>query len=245
MNSQAVVLGSLGLALALGGGATPRRASRPGTDLEAASRVRAGSSCLRRPEPARVAAAALGVAVVLLVGGVAGVVAGILTSVGADRALGTLEPIAVRRRRERRATELPLVLDLLSICLQSGMPLVAAQETVAEALPGQFGDDLRVVAGLQRLGSSPAAAWTDFGEDPDLAPVARAVSRSAESGSRLAAAFERLAADRRSELATAGLARARHAGVVAMAPLGLCFLPAFVSLGIVPIVLSLAEAVLP
>jgi hypothetical protein len=30
-----------------------------------------------------------------------------------------------------------------------------------------------------------------------------------------------------------------------MAPLGLCFLPAFVCLGIVPVVLSLATEVLP
>jgi hypothetical protein len=30
-----------------------------------------------------------------------------------------------------------------------------------------------------------------------------------------------------------------------MAPLGLCFLPAFVLLGVVPIVLSLAKEVLP
>ena len=33
--------------------------------------------------------------------------------------------------------------------------------------------------------------------------------------------------------------------MIAMAPLGLCFLPAFVCLGIVPIVLSLAAEVLP
>jgi pilus assembly protein TadC len=131
------------------------------------------------------------------------------------------------------------------VCLRAGMPLVAALETVAEALPGPFSADLRVVAGLQRLGAAPAAAWADLALDADLAPVARAVARSAESGSRLAAAFERLAADRRAALASAGLARARTAGVVAMAPLGLCFLPAFVCLGIAPIVLSLFGEVLP
>src|SRR6185295_14356560 len=58
-------------------------------------------------------------------------------------------------------------------------------------------------------------------------------------------AVDCLAADRRSALTSAGLARARSAGVVAMAPLGLCFLPAFVCLGIVPIVLSLFGDVLP
>lgn len=197
-----------------------------------------------RPTPAWLAAAALGLAVALVAGGGVGVAAGVLAAFGAGRMLRTLEPGGVRRRRESRQAELPLVLDLLAVCLRAGTPLVAALETVAE-LPGPFSADLRVVSGLQRLGSGPAAAWAELASDPDLAPVARAVSRSAESGSRLAAAFERLATDRRTALAAAGQARARRAGVIAMAPLGLCFLPAFVSLGIVPIVLSLATTVLP
>jgi pilus assembly protein TadC len=193
----------------------------------------------------RLAAAGLGVSAALVIGGVIGVVTGVLAALGALRALRSLEPAAVRRIRERRAAELPLVLDLLAVSLQAGMPLVAALEIVADALPGPFSEDLALVAGLQRLGSTPAAAWAHLAADPDLQPVVRAVTRSAESGSRLAAAFERIATDRRSALAAAGEARARRAGVVAMAPLGLCFLPAFVTLGIVPVVLSLAAEVLP
>ena len=207
----------------------------------------------RRPELPRLggrlttqaAAAGLGLAVALVVGGMPGAAAGLGVAVAADRLISRLEPAGVRRRKQDRAAELPLTLDLLSVCLRAGMPLVAALETVAEALPGPFSADLRVVAGLQRLGAAPVAAWADLALDADLAPVARAVARSAESGSRLAAAFERLAADRRGALASAGLARARTAGVVAMAPLGLCFLPAFVCLGIAPIVLSLFGEVLP
>jgi hypothetical protein len=36
----------------------------------------------------------------------------------------------------------------------------------------------------------------------------------------------------------------RRAGVWVLAPLGLCFLPAFVCLGVVPLVLGIAEGVL-
>ena len=191
------------------------------------------------------AAAGLGIAVTFVIGGVLGVSLGVAVAVATVRLIPRLEPAAARRRRQRRAAELPLTLDLLGVCLRAGMPLVAALETVADALAGPFSDDLRIVAGLQRLGAAPATAWAELASDPDLAPVCRAVARSAESGSRLAAAFDRLAADRRSALASAGLARARSAGVVAIAPLGLCFLPAFVCLGIVPIVLSLFGDVLP
>ena len=239
MTTPAFVLGCLGLALAVTGrGPQRRRLGRP-TDGEARGRM------LWRPETLRVAAAGLGLAVILVVGGPVGVVAGTLAFLGTERAVRSLEPAEVRRRRELRAAELPLVLDLLAVCLRAGTPLVTAVETVAAALPGPFSADLTLVAGLQRLGCDAAAAWADLADDPDLGPVTRAVRRSAESGARLAAAFERLAADRRSALAVAGEARARRAGVTAMAPLGLCFLPAFVSLGIVPIVLSLAEEVMP
>ena len=193
----------------------------------------------------RAAAVGLGIAVAVTLGGGVGVGVGVVAALVCERIVGRLEPADVRRRKEARAAELPLVLDLVGVCLRAGMPLVAALETVAAALPGPFSEDLRVVAGLQRLGAAPAAAWEHLVDDADLAPVARAVSRSAESGSRLAAAFDRLATDRRSALAAAGTARAQSAGVVAMAPLGLCFLPAFVCLGIVPVVLSLAAEVLP
>jgi pilus assembly protein TadC len=213
-------------------------------------RRRAGRSrpTVGRPRPGfgpRSAAGALGLAAAMTVGGIIGLVAGGVIAVVTDRLVRRLEPAGVRRRRAARAGQLPLMLDLLSVCLQAGMPLVAALEAVADALPGAFADDLRIVAGLQRLGAAPPAAWAGLAADPDLAAVGRAVSRSAESGSRLAAAFDRLAADRRSALGTAGLARARRAGVLAMAPLGLCFLPAFVCLGVVPIILSLAKEVLP
>lgn len=249
MSSHAFVLGSLGLALALSG-RRPGPPTRVGT--ERATRGEAGPDqsgqfTLRgsRDVATRLSAVALGVAVTIVVGGFAGIAAGLTTAAGADYGLRKLEPAEMRRTRESRAEELPLVLDLLGICLQAGMPLVAALETVAQARPGPFSRDLAVVAGLQRLGSTPADAWAELVGDADLSPVARAVTRSAESGSRLAAAFERMAAERRSSLTARAAARAQRAGVTAMAPLGLCFLPAFVSLGVVPIVLALAQEVLP
>jgi pilus assembly protein TadC len=223
----------------------PDKHGSPAADRIGGVGTTAWSRQVGKPGMTRASSAALGVAMALVVGGVFGIATGIAAIVVADRVVRKLEPGQVRQRRRRREVELPLTLDLLSVCLQAGMPLVAALETVVGALPGPFSEDLCVVAGLQRLGAAAPSAWAELAADQDLAPVARAVRRSAESGSRLAAAFDRLAADRRSALAASGLARARSAGVIAMAPLGLCFLPAFVCLGIVPIVLSLAAEVLP
>ena len=197
------------------------------------------------PTGARLGAAlAAWLSIAIVLGGWPGIVLGGVTGVGAERVLRRLEPAAVTRRRARRAADLPVALDLLGVCLRAGTPLVAAFEIVSSALQGPLAEDLRVVAAMQRLGASTAAAWADYADDPVLAPTAAAVARSAESGSRLAESFERLAADRRAELVLDGESRARRAGVLAMAPLGLCFLPAFVCLGIVPLVLSIATRVL-
>jgi Flp pilus assembly protein TadB len=179
-----------------------------------------------------------------LVGGVAGVAVGAVTATVSRQLLRRLEPAAERRRRSRRASELPITLDLLAICLRAGSPLVVALEVVAAALPGPLAADLAAVAGLQRLGASVESAWARHAADPVLGPVVRSVRRSARSGSALASTFERLAADHRAAVLAAGAARARRAAVLAMAPLGLCFLPAFVCFGVVPFVVSVAGTVL-
>lgn len=246
MTASAVGLGCVAVALLVLRG--PRRVPAPDAPGAAAEAPPARPGHARdrlRTGRGPASAAALGLAVALVLGGPAGLAAGAAAAVGTHRLVHRLEPAAARRTRLRREAELPLVLDLLAVCLRAGMPLVGALETVAGAVTGPFSEDLGRVSGLLRLGSPPATAWADLADDPDLEAVVRAASRSAESGSRLASSFERLAAERRSMLAAAGEARARSAGVVAMAPLGLCFLPAFVSLGLVPIVLSLAAEVLP
>jgi pilus assembly protein TadC len=48
------------------------------------------------------------------------------------------------------------------------------------------------------------------------------------------------AADSRSAACAAAEAAARRAGVWVLAPLGACFLPAFLCLGVVPLVLGIA-----
>ena len=53
-----------------------------------------------------------------------------------------------------------------------------------------------------------------------------------------------LAVDLRAAARTATDAEVRRAGVRILAPLGLCFLPAFVCLGVVPLVIGLAGNVL-
>ncbi|MFZ2116428.1 MAG: type II secretion system F family protein, partial [Pseudonocardiaceae bacterium] len=69
---------------------------------------------------------------------------------------------------------------------------------------------------------------------------AKAARRSGRSGMALAESLARLAADVRADAREQSEARAQRAGVLIAAPLGLCFLPAFLVIGIVPVLIGLA-----
>ena len=68
--------------------------------------------------------------------------------------------------------------------------------------------------------------------------------RSAASGAPLAGVLARVAEDLRRDRQQVVEVAARAAGVRAVAPLGACFLPAFVLVGVVPVVVSLATGLL-
>jgi hypothetical protein len=57
----------------------------------------------------------------------------------------------------------------------------------------------------------------------------------------MAIALERLAEDLRCDRAAAAEAAVRRVSVLAVLPLGLCFLPAFVLTGVVPVVASIVS----
>jgi len=137
-----------------------------------------------------------------------------------------------RRRPEREAVDSAVVLDLVRAALASGADVVGAVEAVGAALPDDQGTPYLRAAKALRLGASweaawpvpPAAAdalapaWTD-GVDPEplLAHAAAAIRRTRQAKAREAAA---------------------RLGVRLVLPLGLCLLPAFVLLGLVPVLLA-------
>ena len=88
-------------------------------------------------------------------------------------------------------------------------------------------------------GASPLTAWRPAELDENLAPLAAAARRSAVGGSALAQAVREHAAHLRAETAAASVRAAGRAGVMMTAPLGICFLPAFLCLGLAPVVVGL------
>jgi Flp pilus assembly protein TadB len=184
----------------------------------------------------RAAACLTGFGAGVFVGGAAGLAVGFAMTVVVDRVLVRLEPRAAVLRRERLIADLPLVADLLAACLRAGGSPITSIEALATALPGPMGVELAHVAATLRLGGGAVAAWSGFAGERALAPFGRAMVRVWDSGAPLAETLDRLADDARRTRRAAADERARAVGVKAAAPLALCFLPAFVLVGIVPLV---------
>lgn len=213
--------------------------------------ARARTTALLEPQPpaggrstpvlAIAVALLLGTAVALGVGGVAGPLAGAVLAVcvgvgmrrlGAPRPL-PVDPLAVAS-----------TLDLLAACLRGGLPVASAARVVLPSAPAPVASVLRQAADLLTMGAEPEDAWAAAAAEESTAGLARLARRSARSGSPLARGVAELAAEQRAAAEDSAAAAAERAGVLVTGPLGLCFLPAFLCLGVVPVVLGLAGPVL-
>jgi pilus assembly protein TadC len=137
-------------------------------------------------------------------------------------------------------------LDVLAVCLAAGMAVSTAAAATALSAPPALARVLRRAADLLALGSAPDVAWSS---PPDLPPssldpqtdaLLRLARRSSTSGVALAEAVASLATQCRQDAVHAAAATAERAAVLIAGPLGLCFLPAFVCLGVAPVVAGLA-----
>lgn len=156
---------------------------------------------------------------------------------------------SIRRRREARRTaddtgvliaQAPVVADLLATAVSAGATTHEALSVVADAVDDPIREKVRSVAAAVQFGAGPHEAWSDWLDVPALSPIALAVIRSQHSGSPVSSVLDAAAADMRQAHRADVEARARAAGVRAVAPLALCFLPAFLLVGVVPVVAGFA-----
>lgn len=144
------------------------------------------------------------------------------------------------------------LLDLVRAALTTGVAVPRALDAVGRAVGGPDGERLRAAAaalphgvtwdvawgrggvdsGRRRAGRRPPAAWEPLADA--LEPVWTA---GVAPGPLLRAHADALRARRRAATRTA----AARLGVRLVLPLGLCLLPAFVLLGLVPVVLAMVH----
>lgn len=158
--------------------------------------------------------------------------------------LGRAESPEVRRAREAARAELPHLVSLLATVLRAGGSPETGLGVVTSALPGPGTDRLTGLTHRLSLGADPSAVWALLAQDPVLAPLGRSLARAHESGASVADAVERLAGDLGRRNRADAEDRARAVGVRAAVPLGLCLLPSFLLIGVVPVIGGLMSSVL-
>jgi len=191
-----------------------------------------------------VIAAASGLAVAGFIARWWAVPVGVVVGLAVERFLRRIEPADVRKARVRAVADLPLGADLLAAALRAGAPVDRAAAAVADALGGPLGERLERTSRSLRLGAGPPEAWAHLSDVPGADRLISAAIRSSASGGALAGALRRLADDLRGDRTVAAEVAARRAGVLIVLPLGLCFLPAFLLAGLVPVIVAVLGDVL-
>lgn len=142
------------------------------------------------------------------------------------------------RSRGSRPDEVPLLLELLGSMLQAGLALPRALEIAARVATVSGPPLARAAAALQ-LGTDWEHAWPDAkpgsAVDELRAALHFAASTGAPSAQLLYSRARQLRRSRHRELEK----RAAALGVRLVIPLGVCSLPAFLCLGVVPVLLAM------
>lgn len=131
-----------------------------------------------------------------------------------------------------------VVIELVAAALGSGLPPAEALAAVLRACGGSTARDLQPVVDALRLGASAQASWRRAG--PAYETLANTMLLADRTGAAAATALRRAAVDERAARRRRAQVAARRLGVQLVLPLGLATLPAFVLLGVVPVVLGLA-----
>jgi Flp pilus assembly protein TadB len=197
----------------------------------------AGTARLLRPAVRRTAAVVCLFAGAVALGGPAGLIVG---AIAASAVLLVNPPTESRERVN--ADDVPMVLDLVGGCLAAGVSWPDALDAAARARGGALGVACARVAAALRSGAPADEAYSGWLDVAALAPAARSALRTARSGAAAADELHRAAGRLRAQRRSETQHRVRRASVWLVVPLGLCFLPAFVLLSVVPLVIGLVPA---
>ncbi|WP_089775973.1 type II secretion system F family protein [Ruania alba] len=131
-----------------------------------------------------------------------------------------------------------VLLDLAGAALGAGASVPTVLDALGHALPVAHGEPLlRVVAAL-RLGASWDEAWQAGGDPVPVHPLRSALGPAWRDGVDPGPLLAQAAATIRARRGSRAREAAARLGVRLVLPLGICLLPAFVLLGLMPVLLS-------
>ena len=136
-----------------------------------------------------------------------------------------------------------MVLELIAAASQGGTGLAESFTALGEIMAAPHGPQLQGVGAKLRLGLDWEAAWQ--GVDRQYwAPLREATVVGWGNGAAVQQSLQTAATQVRSQLLQTSRLAAARLGTWLVFPLGLCYLPAFFLLGLLPVLLSIAQPLL-
>lgn len=137
-----------------------------------------------------------------------------------------------------------MMLELIGAMLDAGSGIGRALELVAASAAPEYHRALRPVVSALAIGADWETAWrSSEARTPELLILRQALGFAALTGAPSSAILYAQAARLRRERFRAAEKRAAALGVRLVVPLGLCSLPAFICLGVVPVLLAMLPPV--
>jgi pilus assembly protein TadC len=136
--------------------------------------------------------------------------------------------------------DVAVLLALLDAATASGAGLPRALTAVGRAVGGADGRSMERASVALVMGAGWDVAWEAAA--PRLAPLVASLHATWTTGAAPGPALRAGAAQVRRDRRTAAREAAGRLGVRLVVPLGLCFLPAFILIGLVPVMVSLGSA---
>lgn len=136
----------------------------------------------------------------------------------------------------------PIMLELAASMLEAGSSLDQALAVLSQVSGGQTGKGLATVVSAIRLGAGWDQAWAatrDGGSAAILAELEEGLGFAAATGAPSSALLSSQAQQLRRRSYRQAEQRAAALGVKLVLPMGLCSLPAFVCIGVLPVLLAM------
>lgn len=139
--------------------------------------------------------------------------------------------------------DMAMMLELVAAMLDAGSGIGRSLELVAASASTEYGRALRPVVSALAIGADWETAWRSSEVRlPEILELRDALGFAALTGAPSSTILYAQAARLRRERFRAAEKRAASLGVKLVIPLGLCSLPAFICLGVVPVLLALVPS---
>ncbi|CAH0240830.1 hypothetical protein SRABI83_02873 [Arthrobacter sp. Bi83] len=136
-----------------------------------------------------------------------------------------------------------MMLELIAAMLDAGSGIGRSLELVAAAASAEYSRSLRPVVAALAIGADWETSWrSSEGHSAEILALRDALGFAALTGAPSSAILYAQAARMRRERFRSAEKRAASLSVKLVIPLGLCSLPAFICLGVVPVLLALVPS---